>query len=248
MAARVVYQKSRRLRLFGGPNGSGKSTLFEQISKKYDLGIYLNPDEIEKELKSSDHLDLSRYGLEQAYVDGFEKFVKTHTISRKARKSGYEIDLQSSGQVIINPDQSSHSYEAALLVDFIRTGLLQIGKKFSFETVMSHPSKLDVLRMAQSHGYKNYLYFLATETPDINVARVKQRVAKGGHPVPEDKIHSRYYESLKQLRAAVQLSYRAFIFDNSERESRLILEVFEGDEITYRYEEVPKWVDEYLLG
>jgi len=36
-----------RLRMFAGPNGSGKSTIKEIINKKI-LGIYVNPDEIEK--------------------------------------------------------------------------------------------------------------------------------------------------------------------------------------------------------
>jgi len=39
-----------RLRMFAGPNGSGKSTLNTIISKEL-LGVYINPDEIEKEIK-----------------------------------------------------------------------------------------------------------------------------------------------------------------------------------------------------
>jgi len=37
-----------RLRMFAGPNGSGKSTIKSIISEEL-LGIYINPDEIEKE-------------------------------------------------------------------------------------------------------------------------------------------------------------------------------------------------------
>ena len=52
-----------RLRIFAGPNGSGKSTLQEVISKEL-LGVYINPDEIEKEIKEFDFLDLTRYGIQ----------------------------------------------------------------------------------------------------------------------------------------------------------------------------------------
>ena len=45
-----------RLRIFAGPNGSGKSTLNSIISKEL-LGIYINPDEIEKEIKKFGFLD-----------------------------------------------------------------------------------------------------------------------------------------------------------------------------------------------
>ena len=40
-----------RLRMFAGPNGSGKSTIKSVVSSKL-LGHYLNPDEIEKEIKN----------------------------------------------------------------------------------------------------------------------------------------------------------------------------------------------------
>ena len=42
-----------RLRMFAGPNGNGKSTLNSVVSKEL-LGIYINADEIEKEINKSD--------------------------------------------------------------------------------------------------------------------------------------------------------------------------------------------------
>ena len=51
-----------RLRMFAGPNGSGKSTLNTIVSKEL-LGVYINPDEIEKEIKKFDFLDLFNYGI-----------------------------------------------------------------------------------------------------------------------------------------------------------------------------------------
>mgnify|MGYP003612053472 CR=1 FL=1 len=48
-----------RLRIFTGPNGSGKSTLFDSFSKKYNSGVFLNADLIEKELASNRFIDLS---------------------------------------------------------------------------------------------------------------------------------------------------------------------------------------------
>jgi predicted ABC-type ATPase len=51
-----------RLRIFAGPNGSGKSTLKSVISDEL-LGIYINPDEIEKEINEKDFLDLEYYQI-----------------------------------------------------------------------------------------------------------------------------------------------------------------------------------------
>jgi len=72
-------------------------------------------------------------------------------------------------------------------------------------------------------------------------------VKLGGHHVALKKIESRYYNSLLNLKQAVQNTYRSFIFDNSESKPNLILEVFKGEEVTYYNEEIPHWVDKYLL-
>lgn len=70
---------------------------------------------------------------------------------------------------------------------------------FTFETVMSSRDKVDLLCKAQQLGYRTYLYYVATEDPIINISRVKARVRRGGHWVPEDKIVSRYSASLDLL-------------------------------------------------
>ena len=49
-----------RLRMFAGPNGSGKSTIKEVIEPQL-LGVYINPDEIEKDIRRFDFLDFSAY-------------------------------------------------------------------------------------------------------------------------------------------------------------------------------------------
>lgn len=241
------YKTGRRLRVFGGPNGSGKSTVFEQIDLEYDIGVYLNADELEKEFKSKHEIQLADFDLKLTNENSFADFLKTHSLPAKAKSEGLEIDLIQKNNLILNPNQKTHSYEAAVLADFIRYELMSQGKKFTFETVMSHKSKIKFLEKAKTNSYKNYLYFVCTDSPEINVERVRQRVERGGHPVPKEKIISRYYRSLELLKSAVGQTFRTFIFDNTGKESKLILEVFEGSEIVFHHDEIPWWVDEYLL-
>ena len=54
-----------RLRMFAGPNGSGKSTIKSVLPKEI-LGVYINPDEIEQDIRRFDFLDLSAYGVSTA--------------------------------------------------------------------------------------------------------------------------------------------------------------------------------------
>lgn len=54
----------KRLRIFAGPNGSGKSSLVPIISdKQVDLGIYINADNIKKELQETLCLDFATFSL-----------------------------------------------------------------------------------------------------------------------------------------------------------------------------------------
>jgi predicted ABC-type ATPase len=119
---------------------------------------------------------------------------------------------------------------------------------FGFETVMSHPSKIEFLAKARKHGYKVYLYFVCTGDPVINVERVKQRVREGGHDVPTDKITTRYWRSLELLSEAVQGTDRAYLFDSSGSGLRLVASVTGGKHIELTEDSVPKWVDNFLLS
>jgi predicted ABC-type ATPase len=134
-----------------------------------------------------------------------------------------------------------NSYYASVAADFLRRKALESKRSFSFETVMSAPDKVELLRTAGSLGYRTYLYFVATEHPDINVARVAQRVADGGHDVPTDKIVARYYRSLALLADAIRSVNRAFIFDSSENQSRYVAEVTDGTRLTLKTDEIPTW-------
>lgn len=247
MAPKLQYIKGRRIRVFAGPNGSGKTTILKQIDSRFDLGYYINADEIEFEINETGQLDLAKYGMSQEDAMDLNTVIPKHSIYKKAVNEGYAVDLKIEGTTVINPDQKTHSYEAALLADLIRNVLLESGSKFSFETVMSHPAKVDFLNSSSKKGYKNYLYFISTESPLINKERVKQRVELGGHPVDPIKIEERYYRSLELLSDAISKTYRTFIFDNSKNAPTLILEIFKGTEVEFKHNLVPAWVDEYVL-
>jgi predicted ABC-type ATPase len=60
------------------------------------------------------------------------------------------------------------------------------------------------------------------ETPELNVERVRLRVSKGGHDVPEAKIRARWKRSLEQLPWFLEQADQAALFDNSGAVPRLI--------------------------
>ena len=140
------------------------------------------------------------------------------------------------------------SYLSADLAEFMRQQLLTNGISFTFETVMSHEGKIDFLFQARQKGFRVYLYYVATEDPDININRVQLRVAQDGHHVTPDAIRNRYYKSLSNLKSAVKQTDRAYIFDNSGVQAKIIAEINEGSIVNLNDAiEVPNWVVQYLL-
>jgi predicted ABC-type ATPase len=105
--------------------------------------------------------------------------------------------------------------EAMARAEEMRNHALSNNLSLAFETVMSHPSKIEFMQLAKTQGYRIKLCFIFTQSPTINVKRVFGRHKNGGHDVPQDKIISRYHRSLKLLRFAFKISDIAFIYDNS---------------------------------
>lgn len=92
------------MRIFEGPNGSGKSTLFDSFSKKYNAGIFLNADLIEKELANTGYIDLSEFSLNLTQKD-LNEFLKTKraaSLIKKSIEDYHKIDLCIKENVIVD--------------------------------------------------------------------------------------------------------------------------------------------------
>ncbi len=109
------------------------------------------------------------------------------------------------------------SYEAAQIAEQIRFDLLYQQVPFCFETVFSHPSKLAFVQQARAAGYEIIMVFIHLDDVQLNIARITQRVAEGGHHVPEDKVVSRIERLLQHVKDAIPYVDRLVVLDNSHR-------------------------------
>lgn len=229
-----------RLRVFAGPNGSGKSTIKALIPVAL-INIYVNADEIEKAARETGFVDLSAYGIVST-TEALQAFFERHHLTvKEGLLAESRLLVMDQGRVDFRKIANINSYHASVLADFIRQRLLEQKKSFTFETVMSHESKVEFMREAQQRGCRTYLYFVATEDPKININRVAIRVEEDGHDVDTDKIIKRYHKTLALLPSAVAASNRAYIFDNSADESVWLAEITDGTSLEYRTEEIPEW-------
>lgn len=209
----------------------------------------MNADEIELRLKQDGCVFLSQYKIETS----------THEVRHYLQNQGFAINkLEDAGfiqcvsvenNILPLTNYAANSYIAADLAGFIRQRLIETGVSFTFETVLSHDSKLDVLKHAKSKGFRIYLYFVATDDPEINVSRVKIRVAQNGHAVREDIIISRYWKSLNLLYPTIKLSNRAFLFDNSGAQSIFFSEITDGVDSEIFVDEtiLPEWFKTFVI-
>jgi predicted ABC-type ATPase len=217
------------MRVFAGPNGSGKSSIIQSIlntrvgkDRKLDFGIYINADDITVSLKGKG-IYFDEYNVNATSNDLFDIADKSGLINKDFSLDRLkECIIINNNHLKVNKVTSAKKddcpYEriAQILADYLRKKLLERGEKFSFETVFSHESKVEIIKIAKDKGYKIYLYFVSTEDPEINVYRVKiVRVGKKGHDVNEKKIRERYYRSMDLMYEAAQYSYQAYFFDNS---------------------------------
>lgn len=239
-----------KLRIFAGPNGSGKTTLFDSIQSIYfSTRLFINADNLELFYKKSNFINLSDFEI-SCTEKQFDDFCLISGLYKKAgfTKESWNLALKSNVIVKANQgiDTMFNSYHFAIIADFIRYVLIQNKQSFSFETVFSHPSKLDLIDFAHQNNYKVYLYFIGTETPIMNLERVKDRVKKGGHAVEADKVEKRYFLTMELLAEMIKKADETYLWDNSGLKHKFIGKLKDGY-AEFEQFSVPGWVKSYIL-
>jgi predicted ABC-type ATPase len=169
----------------------------------------------------------------------------------------YRLVLEPLGLPFVNADRlaqlvypdaaEERSYEAALLAEQQRNTLLLSGASFCFETVYSHPSKIDFTARAKALGYDVIMVVIHLEQAELNAARVAQRVREGGHNVPTEKLLKRIPRMLKQVKASIPLCDEVRVFDNSSAEDPFqpVMTIKMGG-VELHQQPLPRWAAQLL--
>ena len=93
------------------------------------------------------------------------------------------------------------------------------GEGFAFETTLSGRIYMRLIPRWQAEGYIIKLFFLQLPSPEMAIARVRQRVVAGGHNVPEEVIRRRFHAGLLNFgRVYKPLVDEWVLYDNSSDE------------------------------
>lgn len=159
----------------------------------------------------------------------------------------------------INPDEVAQSKfgdwndpnavrQAVEYCEEWREQLLQDHKDFIFETVLSSDAKVDFLKRAKDEGYFIRMFFICTETPAINAARIAKRVMEGGHDVPIQKIISRYEKAILNAIRVTRFADRVYFYDNSvdNQNAQLLFRTTDGKFVKQYITEFPQWTESII--
>jgi predicted ABC-type ATPase len=161
--------------------------------------------------------------------------------------------------VYINPDEIAQTkfgdwndvnavHQAVEYCEEWREQLLRDHKDFIFETVLSSDGKVDFLKRAKEEGYFIRMFFICTESPTINAARIANRVMEGGHDVPIQKIISRYEKAIVNAVKVMRFADRAYFYDNSidNQNAQLLFRTAEGHFAQRYTDSIPEWANKIL--
>lgn len=92
---------------------------------------------------------------------------------------------------------------------------IAVHQTIGVETVLSSPKYRRLVEKAKAHGFEVCFVYVYLDSVDLQLDRIRARVAKGGHDVPPDKVATRRERSFEQMPWFFVNAERAWVFDNS---------------------------------
>lgn len=103
------------------------------------------------------------------------------------------------------------------------------GQDFAFETTLSGKSYASFLSKLKQANYKIHIFFLWIPSAEVALLRIKQRVAAGGHNIPESDVRRRFGRASRNLfKIYRSLADNLHFFDNSTPKPVLVAEEANG--------------------
>ncbi|URZ06113.1 zeta toxin family protein [Clostridium felsineum] len=118
------------------------------------------------------------------------------------------------------------------------------GISFNQETTLSGKSIVKNIRLAKQNGFYVTMNYIGVENVNIAKERVKIRISKGGHGIPNEAIERRYTESLLNLKSLLIVCDKIDIYDNTEM-LKLVMSIEKG-RIIWQHRKIPNWLNNFL--
>ncbi|CAK7010618.1 MAG: hypothetical protein TIS_02142 [Tissierella sp.] len=120
-----------------------------------------------------------------------------------------------------------------------------IENKLSFnqETTLAGKTILNTIEKAKKLEYIINLHYIGINSPELAISRVRERVLKGGHGIPDETIYSRYFNSLENLQEILPICDNVYIYDNSVNKKNIL--IVENKIIKFK-NVIPEYIESYI--
>ena len=128
---------------------------------------------------------------------------------------------------------------------------------FAFETTLGGNTIAALLARALSSGIEVRIWYVGLSSPELHIARVRARVARGGHDIPATTIRDRYDRSRLNLIRLLPTLTELRVYDNSEEadpftgglpEPKLLLFWARGNVLRCDLVHTPAWAKPILAA
>lgn len=118
------------------------------------------------------------------------------------------------------------------------------GISFNQETTLSGKSIINNMKIAKENGFYIVMNYIGVENPQVAKERVRFRVSKGGHGIPDDSIERRYYDSLNNLNNVIEICDEINIYDNTYMFKEIMN--FKSGILLWKDKKIPEWAKDIL--
>lgn len=180
-----------------------------------------------------------------------KKYILIAGVNGAGKSTLYETLDELHGIPRINPDEIAKEIgdwrDRSVLITAGKSAIkllnqfLNEGVTFNQETTLCGKSILRSIKKAKEMGYCIELHYVGVDSVDIAKERVRSRVNKGGHGIPEADIERRYIETFYNLKEILKECDLAAFYDNTKVFRRFA--IFRNGEIVRLSHTLPKWIE-----
>ena len=130
-----------------------------------------------------------------------------------------------SGVEVIDPDAIARDTKAGNPGQAAREALrrrraaIAAGRTLVAETTLAGAGVLRLMEDARIVGYRIVLHYVSVDSAEQALIRIRNRVALGGHDVPELDVRRRFARSHANLPAAIARADEVLFYDNTDSDT-----------------------------
>lgn len=114
---------------------------------------------------------------------------------------------------------------------------------FTQETTLSGRKTEDTIHRVKALGYRIRLYYIGLDTAAESIARIENRVRRGGHNIPDGKVEFRFAGRWEAVAKILPLCDEAEFYDNNNGFVKVA--EFRNGELQVIRKNPPRWIDEF---